>query len=73
MKSKSIFAKPDWAVKQIMTREGMLYDICKHKERHINQEFLIKLDPTGENDLAIHKCKCGCCSKVVREINGGKR
>lgn len=67
---KSDYTKPDWAVKQVISIIGVVYDICKHNQKHINEDFLKKFDPTGERDLMIHKCKCGCCSKVIRELNG---
>lgn len=69
---KEKYPKPEWAIKQVTSRIGVIYDICKHKTKHINEDFLKQFDPTGERDLMIHRCKCGCCSKVVREINGGE-
>ena len=62
------YTMPNWAKKQVIGKDGIVYDVCIHNEKHPNTFFVLKNDPSGELNLTIHKCSCGCCSKVVREL-----
>jgi hypothetical protein len=51
-----VYEKPEWAIKQVISRFGYLEDHCRHGVAHPNEEFL-KKNPGHCN---LHGC-CGCC------------
>ena len=72
IKTKEIFDKPDWALYQTEDKNGVVYDVCEHAYAHPNEKWLEKYNLKTGRDFSLHKCKCGCCSKFVRDVKAGK-
>lgn len=53
---------PDWAVSQLIRKEGTVLDICKHGVGHPNANWVKRNKEIGKARQGSHAC-CGCCKE----------
>lgn len=58
--NQELYPKPDWAVDQKVSGNGLVEDICKHGIGHPNKDWLKIHDSNSDLCYSIHGC-CGCC------------
>ena len=64
---KPTFAKPAWAVRQLVRETGLVEDVCEHGVGHPNAEWLAMRNARSERRIAgVHGCD-GCCSKEAKK------